>query len=385
MNARRLSVILVVAIWLSGCSTIGEWFASDTAEPPSPLPLLSSVKEVLRPLWTSSSGVGSARQFLRLRSIVMEGRVVVSNANGSVAAYDASGGGQLWRTETGITLSGGTGGGDGLVVIGGSKGEVVALNPKEGSERWHTSLSSEVLAPPVAADGIVVVRTMDGRVVGLSAADGSRLWVFSRTVPILSLRGTSAPLVARGRVFVGLDSGHLVSLGLHDGHALWEAVVAVPKGRSELERMVDIDSDPLLFDGTLYVSAFQGQVVAVDADNGQLHWSREISSAAGLGVDRNHVYVTDEDSVVWGLDRSTGSALWRQEVLRNRALTAPTPYGNVVLVGDLEGYLHALNQEDGSVLGRFRLEGSPILAAPIVQGAVLYAVGSAGTVAALRD
>ncbi|CAK0738119.1 Outer membrane protein assembly factor BamB [Gammaproteobacteria bacterium] len=384
MNTKRWCALLVVATWLSGCSTIGEWFAADTTEPPSPLPSLTT-EEVLRSLWTASSGVGSAKQFLRLRPIVMEGRVVVSNADGSVAAYDTSGGGQLWRTETGIALSGGSGGGSGLVVVGGSKGEIVALNLKDGSERWHTSLSSEILAPPAAADGVVAVRTMDGRVVGLSATDGGRMWVFSRTVPILSLRGTSAPLIAKGRVFVGLDSGHLISLGLQDGHVLWEAIVAVPKGRSELERMVDIDSDPVLFDGTLYVAAFQGQVVAVNAVDGQLYWAREISSATGLGIDRNHVYVTDEDSVVWALDRSTGSALWRQEVLRNRALTAPAPYGDAVLVGDLEGYLHSLDREDGRILGRFHLESSPILASPVVQGVLLYAIGSGGTVAALRD
>ncbi|CAK0762730.1 Outer membrane protein assembly factor BamB [Gammaproteobacteria bacterium] len=385
MNAKRLAAVLAVATWLSGCSTISEWFASDTAEPPAPLPPLSTEKEVLRPLWTASGGVGTDKQFLRLRPIVMEGRVVVSNADGAVAAYDTSGGGLLWRTETNVALSGGTGGGDDLVVVGGAKGEIVALNLKDGKERWHTSLSSEVLAPPAASDGIVVVRTIDGRVVGLSATDGSRLWVFSRTVPILSLRGTGAPLIVGGRVFVGLDSGHLVALGLHDGHGVWEAVVAVPKGRSELERMVDIDADPVLFEDTLYVAAFQGRVVAVNAESGQLYWSREISSVAGIGVDRDRVYVTDEDSVVWGLDRSSGSALWRQEVLRNRALTAPTPYGSAVLVGDLEGYLHALNRDDGRILGRFSLEGKPVLAAPLIQGAVLYAIGSGGTIAALRD
>jgi outer membrane protein assembly factor BamB len=177
----------------------------------------------------------------------------------------------------------------------------------------------------------------------------------------------------------------LVALGLQDGRGLWEAAVALPKGRSELERMVDIDADPVLFGDTLYVAAFQGRVVAVDAESGQLRWSREISSIAGLGVDRDHVYVTDEDSVVWGLDRSTGSALWRQEALRSRALTAPTPYGDAVLVGDLEGYLHALARDDGRLLGRVRLDSSPVLAAPVSQGAVLYAASSGGTVTALRD
>ncbi|CAK0774056.1 Outer membrane protein assembly factor BamB [Gammaproteobacteria bacterium] len=381
----RLTTIVMVTAWLMGCSTIGDWFAADTVEPPAPLPELSTAKEILRAIWTTSGGSGAAQQFLRLRPIVIEDRVVVSNADGVVAAYNKSSGEQLWRTETSIALSGGCGGGDDLIVVGGSEGEVVALNFKDGKERWRASLSSEILAPPAIADGIVVVRAIDGRVTALSAVDGSRLWVFSRTVPILSLRGTSAPLIARGVVFVGLDSGQLVALNLQDGRSIWEAVVAVPKGRSELERMVDIDADPVLLDDTLYVSASQGRVVAIDTTNGQLRWSREISSIAGLGVDREHVYLTDEESVIWGLDRATGAALWRQDALRNRALTAPTPHGNSVVVGDLDGYLHALSREDGKILGRFYLEGNSILTAPLNQGAMLYVVDGDGTIAALKN
>lgn len=381
-TTQRLATLLIMMAWLfSGCSTGGP----DLTELPSPLPELTTEKEVLRSLWTATDGVGAEGQFLRLRPIVLSGHVVVSNADGEVIAYDSYGGELLWQTATKIDLSGGTGGGDDLIVVGGSEGEVVALNLKDGKERWRTSLSSEILAPPSIAEGIVVVRTMDGHVAGLSASDGKRLWVFSRTVPALTLRGTSAPLIAHGQVFVGLDSGHLVSLHLQDGSVEWEAMVAIPKGRSELERIVDIDADPILFDGILYAAAFQGRVVAVEARSGQLRWARDISSIAGLGVDSTHVYVTDEDSVVWGLDRFTGSALWRQENLRHRALTAPIPYGKVTIVGDLEGYLHALNQEDGRILGRFSLGGDPVLTAPIIQGAMLYAVDGGGTISALRD
>ncbi len=384
----RRSAVLAMLTWLAGCSTISEWFAADTTIPPAPLPPistpLSTSQGIGHSLWTTSSGVGTAKQFLRLRPLLLDGQVIVSNADGEVVAYSTSGT-QLWRTATNLPLVGGTGGGDDLVVVGSTKGDVVALSRQDGKERWRTSISGEVLAPPRVSEGVVVVRSLDGNVMGLSALNGTRQWVFSRTVPVLTLRGVSTPLIAEGRVFVGLDNGQLITLSLHDGHLLWEAVIAVPKGRSELERMVDIDADPVLFEGTLYVAAFQGRVVAVDPENGQLRWSRILSTATGIAVDRRHVYATDDESVVWCLDRSTGSALWRQDALRNRDLTGPTAYGSTVWVGDLEGYLHVINQEDGRILARTSLEGKPILAAPVVQGSVLYAVGSGGAVAAFKE
>lgn len=245
-------------------------------------------------------------------------------------------------------------------------------------------LSSEVLAPPAVGENVIVVRTIDGRVVGLNAIDGNRLWVFSHTVPVLSLRGTSTPLIVQDVVYIGLDSGQIVALDLHDGHRIWETVVAVPKGRSELERMVDIDADLVSFGDNLYVAAAQGRVMAIDLISGQARWSREISSIAGLGVDQNYVYVTDEESILWCLERSTGAALWRQEALRYRSLTAPTQYNNTVIVGDVDGYLHILNQDDGKILGRFYLEGNPILTAPLIQNTVLYAVDGEGNLAALK-
>jgi len=269
--------------------------------------------------------------------------------------------------------------------VGGAEGEVVALNYRDGQEKWRVTLSSEVLAPAAVADDIVVVRTVDGRVSGLAAHDGTRLWVFSRTVPVLTLRGTSAPLIAGDRVFVGLDSGHLVALNLEDGRVLWESTIAEPKGRSELERIVDVDADPVLKGGTLYAAAAQGRVVALDADNGQIIWSREIPSTTGIAVDRAHVYVTDDESVVWCLERNSGAALWRQVALRNRGLTAPVAYGGGVVVGDQEGYLHTLNQEDGKIAGRYYLKGSPIFTAPITHGALLYAIGSSGFLSVLRE
>ncbi len=385
MNRSRLTSLLVFTTWLAGCSTIGDWFAADTTAIPSPLPEVASAKGALQTAWSVSGGVGTDKQFLRLRPLIQGGQVMVANADGEVVAYDATSGGQLWRTATGTPISGGVGGGDGLVIVGSSKGEVVALDLKDGKEHWRTTLSGEILAPPRASGGVVVVRTLDGNVTALSATNGNRQWVFSRTVPVLTLRGVSAPLIVRDRVYVGLDSGQLVTLGLHDGHEIWEAAVAVPKGRSELERMVDIDADPVMFGGLLYVAAFQGRVVAVDPDSGQLSWSRAISTATGIGVDHDHVYISDDESVVWCLDRTSGSALWRQEALRNRDLTSPTPFGDGVVVGDLEGYLHSLSREDGHIIGRFSLEGKPILTAPVVQGATLYAVGSGGTIAALKQ
>ncbi len=373
---------------LTGCSTLHDWFYSRSGKevPPSPLPKVSDQgAQPFIPLWTGSAGNGTGKQFLHLAPLVLEGRLLVASADGRVAAYEIATGKLAWETQTEIPISGGTGGGDGLVVVAGTKGEVVTLDLTNGRELWRTTLSSEVLSPPKVADGVVVIRSIDGRVAGLAANNGNRLWVFNRNMPTLSLRGTSAPILAPGRVFIGLDSGRLIALGLRDGRLLWETPVAQPKGRSELERLADIDADPVLMGTTLYVVSYQGRVMAIDGENGQVRWSKDMSSVAGLGVDRDMVFVSDDEGIIWGLERRTGAALWRQDAFKGRSPTAPTPYGNAIVLGDFEGYLHAVSREDGRIVAQTRIDSSPLYVPPLLHAAVLYAVSSGGTVAALRD
>ncbi|HSS65607.1 MAG TPA: outer membrane protein assembly factor BamB, partial [Gammaproteobacteria bacterium] len=276
------------------------------------------------------------------------------------------------------------GGGEGLVLVGSSDGEVVALSAETGEERWRTRVTSEVLAPPVGANGVVVTRTADGKLFGLSVSDGSQLWVYDRSVPVLTLRGTSMPVLVSGAAVSGFDSGQLAAVSLENGQTLWESRIATPRGRSELERLVDIDADPLVADGVVYAVTFQGRIAALDLFSGNLIWQRDMSSYAGLGLHNEIIYVTDADSFVWALDRRNSASLWRQDKLKGRQLTAPLGFERYVVVGDFEGYVHWLSREDGRMLARVRVDRSGILAAPVAYRDIVFIYGKGGTLTALQ-
>jgi outer membrane assembly lipoprotein YfgL len=381
--SRVLALLLVLPFLGTGCAWVSALLGeTDHAEPPAALVSMTNSVPITT-LWSTKLGAGFDEQFVKLVPAVAEGRVFSAERKGRVRAFDAASGKLLWETDIEAPLSGGPGFGTGRVLVGTSDAEVVALRADDGALLWRAPVSSEVLSVPQAADGIVVVRTVDGKVFGLRAEDGTQLWVYERHVPVLTLRGISSPMLRHGRVIGGFDNGKLAALELKDGRPLWEVSVAVPQGRSELERMVDIDGDPVVVDDDIYVATFQGGVAAVDAESGQVLWSRELSSFAGIGVDDAYLYITDDESHVWALDRQTGTALWKQDKLHQRALTAPVPYGDYVVVGDFEGYLHWLSKADGHFVARTRVDDEGLIAPPVFTKDVLYVYGAGGVLAAL--
>lgn len=369
---------------LSGCAAIGDYLiGTDNAEPPAPLPVIT---ELIRPaiLWSSQAGSGADKQYVQLVPAVDNGKLFVADRKGRVYAYDALTGNKLWEKETGVPLAAGPGTGDGLVLVGSSEGDVVALKEDDGSEAWRVKVTSEVLAIPRASAGISVVRSVDGRLFGFSSDSGKRRWVYDRTMPILTLRGSSSPVLTAGVVITGFDSGRLAVLTLDHGLPIWDKTIAFPRGRSELERLVDIDADPVIVNGVIYVTSYQGGVVALDLESGRSLWSRELSSYAGISVDASNVYVTDANSLVWALDRRTGKEVWKQEKLRARSLTGPVAYKDYVVAGDFEGYLHWMSKADGRFVARTRIDDQGIITSPIVRNDILYAYGKSGQVQALK-
>jgi outer membrane protein assembly factor BamB len=379
------AVVALLLLALAGCSTVGDMFSfgSSNLEPPEPLgEYTPSVR--IATVWNRNVGASAGRRYLRLVPAVDGARVFAAERNGDVSGYELNSGEQLWETDTDLAIAGGPGVGEGLVLVGSSDGMVVALNADTGEQSWRRQLSSEVLAAPVAAQGVVVVRTQDGKLSGLAATDGTPLWVYDRAVPALSLRGTSAPALAGDAVVAGFDSGLLVALALKDGQLLWESRIAVASGRSELERLVDIDADPVVADDVIYVVTFQGRVAAVDRRSGNVLWRRDMSSHAGMGVDERHLFITDDESFVWAVDRDNSASVWRQDKLARRALTPPTPFGAYVVVGDFEGYVHFLDREDGRQAGRVKVDGDGIAVAPVAVDELLLVYGRGGTLTALK-
>jgi outer membrane protein assembly factor BamB len=367
---------------LGGCSFMSGYLAGeDNTEPPAELEKLDD-PVALKRLWHASIGVGYDSQFVRLVPAVIDEYILAADRKGRVAAYATESGKRLWETRTRVPVSAGPGAGDGLVLLGTSDARVLALSLEDGEPLWEASVSSEVLSVPQIDRGVVVVQSVDGNVTGLDAVDGRQLWIYDRDVPVLTLRGTSTPAVAYGAVIAGFASGRVAALTIDEGFVAWEASVAVPKGRSEIERMVDIDGDPVIVGGAVYVATYQGRVAVIDAQNGNLGWTRDMSSHAGLGVDFAQVYITDQDSNVWALTRDSGGSVWKQDKLSNRSLTSPTPFNNYVAVGDFEGYVHLLSRYDGHIAGRVKVDSEGVSARPLVVDDIMYVYGNDGTLAA---
>ncbi|WP_126454107.1 outer membrane protein assembly factor BamB [Sulfuriflexus mobilis] len=390
MIYRLIMVSLFIA--LSGCSSVREsmtdsvtgWFSDkDNAEPPAKLvDFKASISVSQR--WSASVGSNSRKLYVRLQPKVDGDRIYAAGAKGRVSAFEVTSGQLLWRVDTELPIRGGPGSGDGLVLLGTADAEVIALDRNSGAERWRAKVSSEVLASPAAAEGVTVVRSIDGRIYGLSSEDGKRIWTYDSSVPVLTLRGTSAPVIINGGVIAGLSNGKLVALLLKNGAPLWESRIAIPSGRSELERIVDIDADPIVANGVVHVATYQGNIATVALENGRGLWNRKMSSHAGIGADSNILYVTDANSEVWALDRRSGSSYWKLDQLRARKLSAPVAYGDYVVVADFEGYVHFINRNNGAFAARVRVGSSPIVAAPIVAGDTVFISSSAGELTALR-
>ena len=382
---RYLPVILL-AILLGGCSSMRSWMpgmleGEDNALPPAELqPIESPVKLSRR--WSRDIGEGLGEYSINLRPSIEDGRLFVADREGRVMALDTVSGDELWSVKTKATVSAGPGTGEGLVLVGTSDAEIIALDMADGTERWRANVSSEVLSIPRMDLGKVVVQTADGNITALDASDGEQLWIYDRSVPVLTLRGTSSPIVRHGLVVAGFSSGKLVALSADRGLVVWEASIAIPRGRSELERIVDIDGDLKIAGTTIFATTYQGRIAEVDLRTGNLGWNRDISSYTGLGVDFSQVYVTDEDSRIWALSRSSGAAEWKLDKLANRQLTAPEPFLDYIAVGDFEGYVHLLSRFDGRISGRMEVDGKGIRVKPLVVDDVLYIYGNSGKLAA---
>jgi outer membrane protein assembly factor BamB len=291
--------------------------------------------------------------------------VFATNYKGVIQRFDLTSGNRVWKIKTGFVVSGGVGTGDGLVFVGGEKGEVAAYDDTTGKLSWSTKVSSEVLSAPKFAEGVVVVRTGDGRIFGLNSKDGQRLWLYERATPALTARSNASVTIHKGIVYVGFAAGKLSAIGLHNGVIVWEASVSQPRGNTELERVSDITSLPILDDSQVCAVAFQGRLACLDAERGGTLWTRDIASDKGLTISRKYLFISDSAGAVFGLDKLSGSTYWKNDQLALRGTTAPLALDNALIVADFEGYLHALNRDDGHFLARLKTDGSAIFSAPI--------------------
>lgn len=379
MNLKsRYLVVALSALVVAGCGS-----SSKKELPPAELQKFNAEVELDR-VWKRNIGNGQGDLYNNLTPAMDGLTLYAADAKGRVVALDRDDGSVKWQVKLDEPLSGAVGAGGGRVMVGTLDGQVIVLDDTDGTEEWRKSVTSEVLAAPQTNGDVVVVQTQDDKVVALDISSGDQRWIYEASLPVLTVRGTSTPLVNLRQVFVGLASGKVVALAAENGIPMWEQRVAQPQGRSELERMVDIDGQLLLADDKLYVGSFQGNVAALDAQSGRPLWVQPASTYVAPGVGYGGVFVSEANGTVEAFDEGSSSALWSNDSLARRQLTAPVVVSSYVAVGDFEGYLHLLAQADGRMVGRIKVDGDGLRAKPIVLGDTLFVFGNSGDLVAYK-
>lgn len=380
MPLLRAGLLVALAVMLGGCGLFGE---KDPERDPMELADINERLPVNK-LWSTSTGSGLGKSAPGLRPFHIDGQIWVADHKGRVTAVDAASGDRLRRFDLDMDLAAGPTVSGQRVLLGTMNGQILVLDRDTGVIEWRAQLSSEILAAPLQRDGIIVVRCIDGRVFGLNADTGLREWVYDRSVPLLTLRGNSDPVIRGGQVFVGHDDGTLTALNLADGQLLWEQRVGTPEGRTQLDRLADIDGNMEIVGLDIYAISERNRMASVALDSGRLLWVKDLGSNSGLTVARTQMALADSEDRVWMLDRRSGSTGWTNEQLLRRGLSRPVLQGGFVAVADKEGYVHWLDADTGEFVARERASKDAPAAAPLVVGNVLYLLDVDGTLSAWR-
>ena len=364
----RLLITLFVVVFVTSCAD------DDNLDQPEELvPFYSDY--YLDVSWHKSSGPGAEEQYVFLHPLILSEVAVTSSRDGEINIISLQTGEYEQDIELDTVISAGVGGDEDVWLLATRDAHVIAVDAKSRRERWRTRVPSEVLARPALYKDSVIVRTIDGKILSLDLNSGKIRWQYQRAIPDLTLRGTSEPVIARGKIFVGLEDGRLISISPDNGEVIWDVALSVPSGRSEIQRLVDIDGDSELYGRVLYAASFQGRVAAIDVDRGQFLWARDFSTHTGVILDEKVLYSSDDQGHIWALDRLNGATIWKQEKLAHRKLTRPTIIGDYIAVGDFEGYVHLMSRYDGHFVARYQLGqfddlgwdlGTGIIVPPIV-------------------
>ena len=382
-RAWALIVMMLALPALSGCETITGWFEEEEYDPTAPVELRDIQQQIkFSKRWSKSIGDGQGDGLYKITPVLVGDLLYVASADGDVLALNAGTGKVQWKTNLDLPLSGGVGFYDGSLFVGAANGLVLRLDAANGSELWRASVSGEVLSAPQGNGDLVAAQTYDGKLIAFDYETGERRWAHLSDVPVLTLRGTSTPIILGQLVIAGFADGKVLAIDQNSGNVAWEARIAIPQGRSEIERIVDIDGSMMLQGAELYVASYQGRVAAVDPRTGRKIWQRNVSSVSGVSVGFGNVYTADQDGTISAFLRNGQGIRWQNIELGYRGLSRPTPVSSYLAVVDFEGYLHILSQVDGEILGRTRADGDGARADMIASGNTLYVYGNGGKLAA---
>ncbi|PCJ23249.1 MAG: outer membrane protein assembly factor BamB [SAR86 cluster bacterium] len=388
MNLRssiRLVVLTALVLSLSSCAgfEIGKlnplsWFGDDEVNPPAELVAIEQEVELIRQ-WSVNIGNGQGANYTEITPVLDGGLIFAASENGNIAAIEASSGDVIWRTRLDSPITGGVGAGEGLVMVGTEDAEIVVLDESTGEIKWAHAVSSEVLSPPQTNGDVVIAQTVDGKLLALDFSSGEQRWIYETTLPALTLRGTSTPVITPGGdVIAGFSNGTLIAVSADAGVLRWEERVAVPEGQYDIDRVIDVDGDLLLDGARVLASSYQGNLMAFDISTGRIVWGREASSYHGLEQGFGNIYYCDDKSYVTAIRDNTDDMVWENTDLEYREITAPTSISNFIAVADFEGYVHLLSQIDGRIVGRIQADKDGVRSNLLSANGRLYVYGNSG-------
>ena len=383
----RVSILCLMLSVVTGCG-FSDWVRNpfgDDEDPRAPAELLDVVSETaINRNWRINVGNGQGDNYKKLTPVVDGGFVFAASDDGEIIAVNTINGDLMWQTEVENSITGGVGAGDGIVMIGTEAAELIVFNQSNGEEVWRASVSSEILSQPKTNGDIVVAQTVDGKLIALNREDGMQRWTYETTLPALTLRGTSSPiLTAEGTVVAGFSNGILVSVAAEDGVYVWEERVAVPEGQYDIERVIDVDGELLVDGSRILAASYQGNLMAFDIASGQIVWGMEASSYHGMDQGFGNIYYSDDKSHLIALRNNSSDVVWQNEELQYRDLTAPKTISNYVAIADYEGYLHLVSQIDGRIVGRTRIDNDGIRSNLIDDDGKLIVYGNSGSLVSL--
>ena len=382
---KNRSLIWVAALLAPVLLTLGACSSKDKkVEKPAELTDIQNPTVRIQKVWGASVGGGGKKLRLGLGLANVGDRLFAAGRDGDVAAFNIRTGKQVWRVDTKLELAGGTGVGEDSVAVGSADGQVVLLSADNGAEKWRADVKGEVLSAPAIANNQVIVRTVDGKLRALSLADGKEVWSAEQQIPRLTLRGTAAPVVAHDMALSGFDNGRVMAVSLADGSTIWDSPVSPAHGRTELERLNDIDAAVKVSGDDVFVAGFQGRAAMLSLESGQIWWTREVSSYRGVDVDDEQVYVSTSQGSVVALKKRSGVEVWRNDDLKLRSLSAPAVVGDYVVVADLEGYVHWFDRATGAVAARAKSSGDRVTNAPLSVNGIVYVISDKGDISALH-
>ena len=378
----RAALVLSFA-FSAGCSTITGWFSDDEFDPREPVELQKINEQFkLKSRWSRGVGDGQGDSLYKINPVLVDDSIFVASAEGKLTSVDPETGRVRWKNNLDLALSGGVGHHRDSLFVGASEGLVMRLSADSGEEIWRTVVSGEVLSAPQGDGRYVVAQSYDGKLMGFDYETGEIRWTYTSDVPVLTLRGTGTPMILGDNAIAGFADGKVVAVNLRSGNVAWEARVAIPQGRSEIERIVDVDGTMALQGSELYAASYQGRLAAIDTRSGRRLWQRNVSSVSGVAVGFGNVYVADDDGTVSAFLRNGQGVRWQNIDLGFRELSRPTPVNSYVATVDFEGYLHLLSQVDGEIVGRTKVDSSGARADMIARGNRLFVYTNDGTLKA---